>query len=188
MRPRGLDAMDSDAKVDDDYERLVSTLTKPRRRERSPRLGSLARAEEVEGRLALGGSDAGSGGVRAAYEQAVAAVSEMEASYRLIPAKIRPDARRLDDERKPMNDAVRMATWNTESTLARALGRHDARAEDEAHSLLAEAFKTSGDLEVIGDELHVRLDPLSSPRRSWAIAGLCAELSETETLYPGGPS
>jgi len=39
MRPRGLDAMDSDAKVDDDYERLVSTLTKPRRRERSPRRG-----------------------------------------------------------------------------------------------------------------------------------------------------
>jgi len=147
---------------------------------------SLARAEEVEGRLALGGSDAGSGGVCAAYEQAVAAVSEMEATYRLIPAKIRPDARRLDDERKPIHDAIRMATWNAESTLARALGRHDARAEDEAHSLLAEAFKTSGDLEVIGDELHVRLDPLSSPRRSWAIAGLCAELSETETPYPGG--
>jgi len=119
------------------------------------------------------------------------ALSEMEATYRLIPAKIglgaiRSDARRLDDERKHIHDAVRMATWNAESTLARALGRHDARAEDEAHSLLAEAFKTSGDLEVIGDELHVRLNPLSSPRRSRAIAGLCAELSETETLYPGG--
>jgi len=115
----------------------------------------------------------------------------MEATYRLIPAKIqlgaiRPDARRLDDERKPIHDAVRMASWNAKSTLARALGRHYARAEDEAHSLLAEAFKTSGDLEVIGDELHMRLDPLSSPRRSWAIAGLCAELSETETPYPGG--
>jgi len=191
MRPRGLDAMDSYAKVDDDYERLVPNPHKAKaKRALSEARKSLARAEEVEGRLALGGSDAGSGGVRAAYEQAVAAVGEMEAAYRLIPAKIglgeiRPDARRLDDERKRIHDAVRMATWNAESALARALGRHYARAEDEAHGLLAEAFKTSGDLEVINDELHVRLDPLSSPRRSRAIAELCAELSETETLYPG---
>jgi hypothetical protein len=92
---------------------------------------------------------------------------------------------RLDDERKRIHDAIRMATWNAESALARALGPHYARAEDEAHSLLAEAFKAPADFEVAGGELHVRLDPLSAPRRSRAIAGLCAELTATETIYPG---
>jgi hypothetical protein len=51
--------------------------------------------------------------------------------------------------------------------------------------LLSEAFKAPADLEIVGDELHVRMDALSAPRRSRAIAGLCAELTATETLYPG---
>jgi hypothetical protein len=92
---------------------------------------------------------------------------------------------RLDDERKRLHDAVRMATWNAEHALARALGPHYARAEDEAHSLLSEAFSASADLEIIDDELHVRLEPLSAPRRSRAIAALCKELTATETIYPG---
>jgi transketolase len=97
----------------------------------------------------------------------------------------RPGAMRLDDERKRLHDAIRMAAWNAESALAGALGAHYTRAEDEAHSLLAEAFSASADLEVKGDELHVRLEALSAPRRSRAIASLCAELTATETLYPG---
>jgi len=40
-------------------------------------------------------------------------------------------------------------------------------------------------LEIIGDELHVRLGALSAPRRSRAIAALCNELTDTATLYPG---
>ena len=51
--------------------------------------------------------------------------------------------------------------------------------------MLSEAFKAPADLEIVGDELHVRMDALSAPRRSRAIAGLCAELTATETLYPG---
>ncbi|MDA8400637.1 MAG: hypothetical protein M0008_11455 [Actinomycetota bacterium] len=51
--------------------------------------------------------------------------------------------------------------------------------------MLAKAFAASADLEIIGDELHVRLEALSSPRHSRAIARLCAELNATETVYPG---
>lgn len=191
MRPRGLDAMDSYAKVDDDPTRLVpNRAKKAAKTELSKATASLAKAEEAEGRLALSGDDAGTAEVRAAYDEAVAAVAEMRAAYRAIPAKItlgeaRSHQTRLDDERKRLHDAIRMAAFNAESALARALGPHYRRAEDEAHSLLAEAFKVSGDVEVIGDECHVRLDPLSAPRRSRAIAALCAELSETETPYPG---
>lgn len=78
-----------------------------------------------------------------------------------------------------------MAAWNAEHALARALGPHYARAEEEAHSLLGEAFSAPADLQVIGDQLHVSIEPLSAPRRSRAIAALAAELTATETVYPG---
>ncbi|MDA8400381.1 MAG: hypothetical protein M0008_10130 [Actinomycetota bacterium] len=87
---------------------------------------------------------------------------------------------RLDDECKHLHDAVRITPWNAESGLASALGAlgtlgaHYARAQDEAHSQLAEAFSASADLEVKGDKLHVRLEALLAPQRSRAIASLCA--------------
>ncbi len=61
-----------------------------------------------------------------------------------------------------------MATYNAESALARLLAPHYARADDEARSLPREIFATPADMEVIGDTLHVRLDPLSAPRRTRA--------------------
>ena len=106
-----------------------------------------------------------------------------------IPAKVplgevRPEAVSLAPERKRIHDAIRMATYNAESTLARMLAPHYARADDEARTLLREAFRTPADLQIVGDELHVRLHPLSAPRRTRAIAGLCDELTATKTLYP----
>ena len=191
MRPRGLDAMDSYAKMADEPDRVVPNPEKKKAKaELAKAKAALAAAEATEGRVAFRGEDAGSDDVRSAYDDATAFVEEMAAAYRAIPAKVplgeaRPDAVRLDDERKRIHDAIRMATWNAESALARALAPHYRRAEDEAHSLLAEAFKTSADFEIIGDELHVRLEQLSAPRRSRAIAALCAELTATETTYPG---
>ncbi len=91
----------------------------------------------------------------------------------------------MTPERKRIHDAIRMATYNAESALARLLASHYARADDEARSLLREAFGASADLEVVGNELHVRLDPLSAPRRTAAIAGLCEDLTATKTIYPG---
>jgi prepilin-type processing-associated H-X9-DG protein len=191
MRPRGLDAMDSYAKIADDTTRLV---TNPKKNKAKLALGeakaSLAAVEATEGKVALAGEGAASKEVTAAYEEARRYVAEMEVDYRAIPRKIplgeaRPGAVVLDDERKRLHDAIRMGAWNAESALARALGRHFSRAEDEAHSLLSEAFKAPADLEIVGDELHVTMEALSAPRRSRAIAGLCEELTATETVYPG---
>ena len=92
---------------------------------------------------------------------------------------------RLTPERKRIHDAIRMATYNAESALARLLAPHYPRADDEARSLLREAFRAPADLQVVDDELHVRLSPLSAPRRTRAIAALCDELTTTNTLYPG---
>ena len=69
--------------------------------------------------------------------------------------------------------------------MARLLRPHYARGDDEARALLREAFTLSGDLQITGSTLHVRLDPASAPRRSRALAALCAELTTTtNTRYP----
>jgi hypothetical protein len=91
----------------------------------------------------------------------------------------------LASERQRIHDAVRMATYNAESALARLLAPQYTRADDAARSLLREAFQAPADLRVIGDELHVRVNSLSAPLRSRAIAALCDELTATNTFYPG---
>jgi len=100
-------------------------------------------------------------------------------------AQVRPGSRLLETERKLLTHAIRMSAYNTESALARLLRPHYARGDDEGRALLREAFTLSGDLQIIGDTLHVRLDPASAPRRSKAIAALCNELNDTATIYPG---
>ncbi len=78
-----------------------------------------------------------------------------------------------------------MSAYNSESALARLARPHYARGDDEARALLREAFTLPGDLQIFGSTLHVRLDPASAPRRSNALAALCAELNDTRTRYPG---
>jgi hypothetical protein len=99
--------------------------------------------------------------------------------------QVRPGSRLLETERKLLTHAIRMSAYNTESALARLLRPHYARGDDEARALLREAFTLSGDLQITGDTLHVRLDPASAPRRSNALAALCVELTDTATRYPG---
>jgi hypothetical protein len=77
-----------------------------------------------------------------------------------------------------------MAAYNAESTLARMIRPHYARADHEARALLREAMTLSGDLQITGDTVHLRLDPASAPRRTRALAALCAQLTTTETIYP----
>ena len=67
----------------------------------------------------------------------------------------------------------------------RLLREHYARADQEARALLREAMRLPGDIHINGDTLHLRLDPATAPRRSRAIAGLCQELTATQTRYPG---
>jgi prepilin-type processing-associated H-X9-DG protein len=189
----GLDALDSYAKAPDDPTRLVPN---PDRKDADRRVrearAALASAEANEGRAALEGrrSEADKAEMADAFAAARAQVAELEDDAHAIPSKARlgdshPDAARLDDERKRIHDAIRMATYNAESALARLLAPHYARAEDEARALLREVFASPADLEVVGTELHVRINPLSAPRRSKALAGLCADLTATETTYPG---
>jgi len=113
-----------------------------------------------------------------------------QAAARAIPAKIplsqhNPAMVKLDTETKLITHAIRMAACNTETILARALNGHYARAGDEAYALIREALHASGDMTIHGSVLHIRLDPLSAPRRTRALAALCEQLSTTRATYPG---
>ena len=81
-----------------------------------------------------------------------------------------PDMMRLDAEVKQITHAIRMAACNAETALARALDGHYARA---------------GDIQPGDGELLIRLDPLTAPTRTQALAALCDQLNQAASRYPG---
>ena len=91
---------------------------------------------------------------------------------------------RLDTETKLITHAIRMAAFNAEAMLARALHGHYARAGDEASALIREALTASGDIIPRGGVLHIRLDPLTAPRRTRALAALCDQLNQPAPPTP----
>lgn len=107
-----------------------------------------------------------------------------------IPARVplgtlAPDMVRLDAETKQITHAIRMAACNAETLLARALNGHYARAGDEAYAIIREALAVSGDIRPGDGELLIRLDPLTAPRRTQALAALCDQLNQAQASYPG---
>ena len=113
-----------------------------------------------------------------------------QADAKAVPAKIplsqhHPDMVRLDAQTKLITHAIRMAAYNAETILARALNGHYARVGDEAYALIREALTASGDIIPGPGTLTIRLDPLTAPRRTRATAALCEQLNTTQTRYPG---
>jgi hypothetical protein len=197
-----LDALDSYADTPDDPTRMVPNPAKAHAGDQV----SAARAQlaAAQGGVADAIADAGirarqpgSGGKAtvdpAAGRALIGAISDLadakeasrETPSHLPLGQVRPGSRLLETERKLLTHAIRMSAYNTESALARLLRPHYARGDDEARALLREAFTLSGDLQITGNTLHVRLDPASAPRRSNALAALCVELTDTATRYPG---
>ena len=92
---------------------------------------------------------------------------------------------KLAPERKHLTNLLKMVAYQAESELFRAVHPHYCRAQDEGRTLIQSALLSAADLEVTQDELRVTLAPLSSPHRTRAIAALCQELNQTNTLFPG---
>ena len=62
---------------------------------------------------------------------------------------------------------------------------HYRRANAEGRTLIQSALPSAADLEVTRTQLRVTLLPQSSPHRTRAIAALCEELNQTNTIFPG---
>ena len=106
-------------------------------------------------------------------------------SARIRLDQIAPDMVRLEAEVKQITHAIRMAAYNAETALARALDGHYARAGDEAYALIREALTASGDIRPGPGQLLIQLDPLTAPRRTQALAALCDQLNQAASHYPG---
>jgi prepilin-type processing-associated H-X9-DG protein len=106
---------------------------------------------------------------------------------RLPLAEVNPGQQVLDTETKLIHHAIRIAAFNTAQSLARAIltSTGYSRADDEAHTLIRTALAGSGDIIPDHNTLHIRLDPLPTPRHTAAIDELCHTLNDTNTVYPG---
>jgi len=124
--------------------------------------------------------------VEAAYRE----LAEADMAAGVTPSRVplgtlAPDMMRLEAEVKQITHAIRMTAFNAETTLARALDGRYARAGDEAYALIREALTASGDICPGPGQLLIRLDPLTAPRRTQALAALCDQLNQAASRYPG---
>jgi len=197
-----LDALDSYAAAPDDPDRKVPNPARKTAAARIRQAEAAARAAEAARDAALLQLRSPAPG-HAAYltNQVINALAApVEAAWRELdeagqaaaatPARIplgelAPDMIRLDAEVKQLTHAIRMAAYNAETLLARALDGHYARAGDEAYALIREALTTSGDIIPGPGQLLIRLDPLTAPRRTQALAALCNQLTAAGARYPG---
>jgi hypothetical protein len=115
-----------------------------------------------------------------------------QATHQSIPARlplaqVNPGQQVLDTQTKLITHAIRMAAFNIDTALARAVRVYTgyARADDEAHTLARQALTGSGDIDPQEGALTVRLDPMPTQRATTAIAELCEHLTATQTRYPG---
>ena len=101
--------------------------------------------------------------------------------------QVNPGQQLLEVETKLVTHAIRIAAFNTITSLARDLRVHTsyARAADEAHTLISQALQQSGDIHPGDGVLTIRLDPLPTRRATTALAELCGHLTATQTRYPG---
>ncbi len=122
-------------------------------------------------------------------EQALATAQAVNAATpaRLPLGQVNPGQQILEVETKLLTHAIRIAAFNTITSLARDLRVHTgyARAADEAHTLISQALQHSGDIIPGNGTLTIRLDPLPTRRATKALAELCEHLTATHTPYPG---
>jgi hypothetical protein len=197
-----LDALDSYAAAPDDPDRMVPNPARKTAAARVRQAEAAARAAETARDAALLQLRSPAPGQAAYLSNQVinALAAPVEAAWRELddagqaaaatPARIplgtlAPDMARLDTETKQITHAIRMAAYNAETALARALDGHYARASDEAYALIREALSISGDIRPGPGELLIRLDPLTAPRRTQALAALCDQLTAVSARYPG---
>jgi hypothetical protein len=197
-----LDALDSYAVAPDDPDRMVPNPARKTAAGRIRQAEAAAQAAEAARDAALLELRSPAPG-QAAYltnqvinalaapvEAARRELDEADQAAAAIPARVplgalSSDMVRLDAEVKQITHAIRMAAYNAETALARALHGHYARAGDEAYAVIREALAVSGDIRPGPGELLVRLDPLTAPRRTQALAALCDQLTAAGARYPG---
>ena len=126
--------------------------------------------------------------VRTARADLAAKVAAHKATPTRLPlGQVRPGQQVLDTETKLLTHAIRMAAFNTQTMLARTIATATdyRKAGNEAHALIRTALTGTGDIHPAPGRLHIRLDPLHTPRATNALTQLCTVLTDAAALYPG---
>ena len=125
--------------------------------------------------------------VRAALQR----FKDLQTKRAKLPARVpvreavREQTMRLAPERQHLMNLIKMVAYQAESDLVAMIEPHYRRAQQEGRTLIQSALASAADLEVTEHELRVRLQPLSSPHRSRAVAALCDELNRSSAFFPG---
>ncbi|MEP7332381.1 MAG: putative transposase, partial [Terracoccus sp.] len=200
-----LDSHDSYAAVDDDPERSVPNPARKHTyqqvlaaRARHEQQTAATHAALLAARSPAPGTptlltnqqhDALTADLRAAEAGLTAAEAKHEATPARLPLReVNPGQQVLDVQTKLLTHAIRIAAFNTATTLASELRLHTsyARKNDEAHTLIRQVLTGSGDIDPTTEGvLTIRLDPLPTRRATTAIKELCEHLTTIGTRYPG---
>jgi hypothetical protein len=83
-------------------------------------------------------------------------------------------------------DTIKLIAYRAETALV-AVVREKLAREDDGRALVRQVLSSAVDLrpDPVAKTLTVRLHGLSSPGHDAALRHLCAELTATETIYPG---
>ena len=184
----GLDALDAYETTNDNPDRLVpnpARRTADKHYEAAQKQLTAAHINEGQATFDDGRDRATT---KMLAEAHTAAVAELDVTRKAIPTKIRvgdlrPEAARLDPERKRIHDAVRTATYNAESALARTLTPTTPRRRrsPQPHPRNRPHRRRHSNHRNRTPRHHPR--PLR-PRRTRALQALQA-LNTTTTTYPG---
>ena len=118
-------------------------------------------------------------------------VMQLEARRAKLPRRVPVQAAinepvvKLAPERKHLTNILKMVAYQAESDLFRLVAPHYRRVQDEGRTLIQSALASAADIEVTDRELRVTLAPMSSLHKTKAVAALCQELNQSETLFPG---
>lgn len=118
-------------------------------------------------------------------------ITQLKRKRASIPARVpvckaRPEeVVKLTVERQHLMNLLKMVAFQAESELVKSMASLYRRSEDEGRTLIQNVLDQAGDLCVAENTLEVRLDPLSSPHRTQAMAELCAKLNGAMVRFPG---
>lgn len=115
--------------------------------------------------------------------------SERKAIKRKVTLKDLPQADRftqLRTAKKHFVDTIKLIAYRAETALVH-IAREKLQREDDARALIRQVFTSTVDLCPDPEQktLTVRLHQLTAPVHNQVLDHLCAELTATETAYPG---
>ncbi len=149
-------------------------------------LGQEAAANTEAQRPTMRGFKIAHADLRGRLQQAETRVARLRQQRQQTPKRIPVgDVQTLKAEKKRIVDAIKMAAYQVETELLGKLGQHYTRAHEDGRTLLHAAFQSPARLEVAEGELRVTIASQSSPHRTAALAGLCADLDAVQVAFPG---